>query len=53
MQSIKETNDAQIRDREEKNTKKARFRSVLSYIADKWIDFLALVIATIALIRTF
>ena len=33
--------------------RKATFRSILLYIADKWIDFLALVVAAIALIRTF
>ena len=36
----------------EKEKREAR-RSVLMYIADKWIDFLALLIALIALIRTF
>lgn len=32
---------------------KAAIKSILLHIADKWIGFLALVVAAIALIRTF
>lgn len=33
--------------------RKESIKLILLYVADKWIDFLALVVAAIALIRTF
>lgn len=33
--------------------KRARAQDISRYLASKWIDFLALIVATIALIRTF
>lgn len=38
---------------EKKQQRKLIRKSFLLYISDKWIDFLALVVAAIALVRTF
>ena len=43
----------QQREAEAKKQRRARIRIVLAYVADKWIDFAALILAIIALIRTF
>lgn len=38
---------------EKKERQKLTRKSFALYLADKWIDFLALIVAVIALIRTF
>lgn len=52
-ETMRRQSEASAIKKEEESSKKETRKAILSYIADKWIDLLALVVASIALIRTF